>query len=98
MCDYSLNSVTSRAAEAADILIVSTFAGTSTLGFASPDAPSVAVCLRPGTEVAFEQEACKEGSFQRKLGAGSLGSARSISITRPRTMMRWNFRTATSSS
>jgi hypothetical protein len=84
MCDYSLNSVTSRAAEAADILIVSTFAGTSTLGFASPDAPSVAVCLRPGTEVAFEQEACKEGSFQRKLGA-RVARFRQVDLDNPTT-------------
>jgi len=70
MCDYSLHCVASRAAEAADTLVVSGFHGTSTRGFASPEEPSVAVCLRPGTEVAFEEEACKEGAlFRRSLGA-----------------------------
>ena len=70
MCDYSLHCVASRAAEAADTLVVTKFYGTSTRGLASPDAPSVAVCLRPGTEVAFEEEACREGAiFRRRLGA-----------------------------
>lgn len=63
MCDYSLHVVASRAAEAAETLIVTTFYGTSTRGFASPAAPTVAVCLRPGTEIAFEEEACRQGAL-----------------------------------
>ena len=69
MCDYSLHCVASRAAEPAETLIVSNFYGTSTRGFASPADPTVAVCLRPGTEIAFEAEACREGVlFHRKIG------------------------------
>lgn len=69
MCDYSLHCVASRAAEAAETLVVTNFYGTSTRGFASPKDPTVAVCLRPGTEVAFEDEARKEGAiFSRKVG------------------------------
>ena len=69
MCDYSLHAVASRAAEAGETLVVSGFYGTSTRGFSSPEAPSVAVCLRPGTEIAFEEEACREGMlFRRKMG------------------------------
>jgi len=69
MCDYSLHCVASRAAEAAETLVVTNFYGTSTRGFASPKDPTVAVCLRPGTEVAFEDEARKEGAiFNRKVG------------------------------
>lgn len=69
MCDYSLHCVASRAAEAAETLVVTNFYGTSTRGFASPSEPTVAVCLRPGTEVAFEEEACREGAlFRRKMG------------------------------
>ena len=69
MCDYSLHAVESRAAEAGETLVVSRFPGTSTRGFASPEAPSVAVCLRPGTEVAFDEEACREGIlFRKKMG------------------------------
>jgi hypothetical protein len=69
MCDYSLHCVASRAAEANDTLVVTNFHGTSTRGFASPNDSTVAVCLRPGTEVAFEEEACREGVlFRKKLG------------------------------
>ncbi len=69
MCDYSLHCVASRAAEAAETLVVTNFYGTSTRGFASPKDPTVAVCLRPGTEVAFEEEARREGAiFNRKMG------------------------------
>ena len=69
MCDYSLHCVASRAAEAGEVLTVTKFYGTSTRGFASPSDPTVAVCLRPGTEVAFEDEACREGAlFRRKMG------------------------------
>lgn len=34
----------------------SSFRGTSTRGFAAKDEPTVAVCLLPGTELAFEQD------------------------------------------
>jgi len=69
MCDYSLHCVASRAAEAGEVLMVTKFYGTSTRGFASPSDPTVAVCLRPGTEVAFEAEACREGAlFSKKMG------------------------------
>ena len=69
MCDYSLHCVASRAAEGAETLVVTNFHGTSTRGFASPSEPAVAVCLRPGTEIAFEVEACREGAlFRRKMG------------------------------
>lgn len=70
MCDYSLHCVASRAAEQGEVLVVSTFYGTSTRGFASPEQPSVAVCLRPGTELAFERETFREGAlFRRRVGA-----------------------------
>jgi hypothetical protein len=70
MCDYSLHCVASRAARSAETLMVTNFHGTSTRGFASTDDRSVAVCLRPGTELAFEQEACREGPlFNRSMGA-----------------------------
>jgi hypothetical protein len=53
MCDYSLMHVKSRAAKIGDKLITSNF-GTGTRGFASADDPTTAVCLLPGTEVAFD--------------------------------------------
>jgi len=56
MCDYSLHAVASRPAEVGETLVTTTFRGTSTRGFASESDPTVAVCLLPGTELAFERE------------------------------------------
>jgi hypothetical protein len=55
MCDYSLHAVAARPAKAGETLITTTFAGTSTRGFASENEPEVAVCLLPGTELAFTE-------------------------------------------
>ncbi len=54
MCDYSLAAVKSRPARIADQLEVTGFKNTLTRGLAAVDEPNVAVCLRPGTEVAFK--------------------------------------------
>jgi hypothetical protein len=54
MCDYSLEHVASRSAIAADRLITTNFRGTSTRGFAALGDLDTAVCLRPGTEIAFD--------------------------------------------
>jgi hypothetical protein len=53
MCDYSLHAVATRPAKAGETLITTTFRGTSTKGFASEAEPEIAVCLLPGTELAF---------------------------------------------
>jgi len=55
MCDYSLHALATRPAKAGETLISTTFRGTSTRGFASESEPAVAVCMLPGTELAFEQ-------------------------------------------
>ena len=55
MCDYSLHSVKSRPAKVGDKLTTRDF-GTGTRGFAASEDPSVAVCVLPGTELAFAQE------------------------------------------
>jgi hypothetical protein len=57
MCDYSLHSVASRPAKVGDKLITTKFANTGTRGFSGIGEPDVAVCLLPGTEIAFESEA-----------------------------------------
>jgi hypothetical protein len=54
MCDYSLQHVQSRPANAAEKLVTRNFA-TGTRGFCSPDDQNTAVCLLPGTELAFER-------------------------------------------
>ena len=56
MCDYSLHDVASRPAKTGDKLISTHFTTTITRGFADPSEPRVAVCLLPGTELAFENE------------------------------------------
>jgi len=55
MCDYSLQSVLSRPARVGDKLTTRNF-GTGTRGFAALDALTVAVCVLPGTELAFSDE------------------------------------------
>jgi hypothetical protein len=56
MCDYSLHAVASRPARVGETLVTTSFYGTSTRGFASKEEPGVAVCLLPGTELAFDQD------------------------------------------
>lgn len=56
MCDYSLEHVASRAAEVGDELMSTRFGGSITRGFSAVNNPAVAVCLRPGTELAFERD------------------------------------------
>jgi hypothetical protein len=55
MCDYSLHHVTSRPAKVGDKLVTTQFNNSITRGFAAVGEPNVAVCLLPGTEVAFEK-------------------------------------------
>ena len=62
MCDYSLELVSSRPAKVGDKLVSTSFPHTITRGFVSVDDPNVAVCVLPGTELAFEQEVrCESG-------------------------------------
>jgi hypothetical protein len=53
MCDYSLHSVRTRSATVDEKLVTHNF-GTGTRGLAAPEDCLVAVCLLPGTELAFE--------------------------------------------
>ena len=55
MCDYSLHALATRPAVVGETLISTSFRGTSTRGFASEREPAVAVCLLPGTELAFAE-------------------------------------------
>jgi hypothetical protein len=56
MCDYSLHALATRPAKVGETLITTTFRGTATRGFASESEPAVAVCMLPGTELAFAQD------------------------------------------
>ena len=55
MCDYSLQNVRSRPAKVGDKLVTRDF-GTGTRGFAAAEDAGVAVCVLPGTELAFAQD------------------------------------------
>ena len=56
MCDYSLHAMATRPAQVGETLMTTTFRGTSTRGFASEKDLAVAVCMLPGTELAFAQD------------------------------------------
>ena len=55
MCDYSLQHVATRAAKVGDKLVSTQFVNSNTRGFSAIEEPSVAVCLLPGTELAFDR-------------------------------------------
>jgi hypothetical protein len=55
MCDYSLQNVRSRPARVGDKLTSRNF-GSGTRGFAAAEDASVAVCVLPGTELAFSED------------------------------------------
>ena len=71
MCDYSLEHLASRPAKVGDNLVTTAFRNSITVGFCAIGEPSVAVCLKPGTELAFEREIELPAHFwrARKLGA-----------------------------
>jgi hypothetical protein len=56
MCDYSLERLMSRPAQVGDKLVTTKFPHTLTVGFCALEQPNVAVCLLPGTELAFDRE------------------------------------------
>src|SRR5579864_994912 len=74
MCDYSLHHVSSRPARVADKLVTMEIAKSSTRGFAAvgelgaklvihDTPPGVAVCLLPGTELAFDDDVQYDRAF-----------------------------------
>jgi hypothetical protein len=63
MCDYSLEKIASRAARVGDKLVTTCFTNSFTRGFAAVGEPDVAVCLMPGTELAFETEVARKYGF-----------------------------------
>jgi hypothetical protein len=66
MCDYSLERVASRPARTGDRLVTTGFHGTLSRGFAAVEDTTVAVCLLPGTEVAFDKDVKKKGFWLSK--------------------------------
>lgn len=86
MCDYSLHHVASRPAQVGDKLVSTRFVNTVTGGFSALGNPGVAVCLLPGTELAFEQDVECEAALgilpSRKVGH-RLARFRQINLDQP---------------
>jgi hypothetical protein len=87
MCDYSLEHVASRQAAVADRLIVTNFPHTITRGFAGAGELNTAVCLRPGTEIAFEREPRYEHPIThwQATAAGKVARFRQVDMHIPHT-------------
>jgi hypothetical protein len=91
MCDYSLEHVNSRPAKVGDKLKTTRFKSpylmvSPTVGFCAVGEPDTAVCLLPGTEIAFDREIEVPGAFwmRRRIGA-KLGRFRRVREDRPYT-------------
>jgi hypothetical protein len=88
MCDYSLHYVATRPAKVGDKLVMTRFRESSTRGFAAVGEPNVAVCLLPGTEVAFEHDVeCDRnfGFLPHRTIMESVARFRQITRDRPTT-------------
>jgi hypothetical protein len=83
MCDYSLAGVASRPARVAETLISTQFSQGSTRGFASVDDNTVAVCLRPGTEIAFLDYVQIHGMLFHRTLRQQLARFRKVNIDEP---------------
>ncbi|MGD0641915.1 MAG: hypothetical protein ABSC22_14305 [Roseiarcus sp.] len=87
MCDYSLQHVASIPAKVGDRLVTTEFAHSATRGFSAIGRPDVAVCVRPGTELAFERDVvCNDpigfSPSRRKIAAG-VARFRQVNVDQP---------------
>ena len=87
MCDYSLHLVASRPAKVGDELVSTKFVGSITRGFAAIGEPQIAVCLLPGTELAFAKEVEYESEFylfwKRRRVAAKVAQFQRVNTSRP---------------
>ena len=88
MCDYSLHTAKSRSAKVGDRLVTRHF-NTGTTGFAAPEDARTAVCVLPGTELAFDKKprSVRNGLFSRKVKTIEHTTAifRQVNKSEPRT-------------
>ena len=86
MCDYSLHHVMSTPAKVGDVLRTTGFPGSSTRGVCAANEPNVAVCVMPGTELAFSAEIECDRAIgflpHRRLGA-TMARFRQIDLDKP---------------
>ena len=83
MCDYSLDFVASRPAKVGDKLVSTQFRNSITRGFASVEEPGIAVCLLPGTEIAFEKDVEYELLHRSGLIVGKVAQFRRVNPSNP---------------
>jgi len=87
MCDYSLHHVSSRPARVADKLVTMELAQSKARGFAAvgelgsklvvhDSPPEMAVCLLPGTELAFDDDVQYDSAFSFSFLGASFGKGR----------------------
>jgi hypothetical protein len=89
MCDYSLQNVKSRPAKVGEKLRTQLF-NLGTRGFASPEDANTAVCVLPGTELAFASpvRCCKNGQllgWNREVLKHTTAIFRQVNKDNPRT-------------
>jgi hypothetical protein len=89
MCDYSLQSVRSRPAKVGEKLRTRYF-NTGTRGFAAPEDWNTAVCVLPGTELAFATPISCYGhggtfDWRRKIVKHTTAIFRQVNKDNPRT-------------
>ncbi len=92
MCDYSLHGVANRPAKVGDQLVSTNFPNSFTRGFTETGEPKLAVCLMPGTELAFERDVEMTHILRRvvpRFGFGQTGQRvarfRQVNMERPDT-------------
>jgi hypothetical protein len=86
MCDYSLESVASRAAQVGERLVSTQFVNSLTRGFAAIGEPNVAVCLMPGTELVFDQDVeCDHplGLYEKRKLRENVARFRQVNLQSP---------------
>jgi hypothetical protein len=86
MCDYSLQYVANRPAKVGDKLVSSQFANSITRGFSAVGESNVAVCLLPGTELAFDRDVeCEHalGFFPNKRLREKVARFKQINLDNP---------------
>ena len=91
MCDYSLHNVKTRPAKVGDKL-TTRFFQSGTRGFCAPEDVSVAVCVMPGTELAFDNNVRRERlwPWNKEIKHRLRSSDRSTKKSHPPITTRWN--------
>jgi hypothetical protein len=96
MCDYSLMHIASRPAQVGDRLVSTSFHASISRGFAAVGEPNVAVCLMPGTEIAFDEELLTNSFPIAEVTKHGARVARFRQVNKDQHICittRWNFQT-----